>query len=434
MNRINNVCDFINVLQKYENNLTLDYPFEKHEKEYFDKIVELKLNNEPYTIYNDGYLLSRDDKAIMLMHPDIEITFEEKLNQYTKLRNIISPPQRSVEWFNARETCISASDMGCVLGVNKYEPSYKFIVKKVFGSSFETNNACYTGKKYENACALNYEFLNDVHLEEFGLLKHETISFLGASPDSIVSPFRRDMKTHTELIGRMIEIKCLTSRKLKTDGVIYGGVCPEYYYCQVQLQLECCNLNECDFIQYRIYEYENEEEYLKDSITENDYTSLTSKLEKSALIELMPKNLTMNDLIDGKYLKLQSVFDKATHIYPPKIDMSYMELKEWIEEQYMFYENHDSLKFHKVKYYRVDERLITLILRDKNFFEQNFNKMQKMWDYVLFLRNNPDKASLWKEYLDNEMRVYNDKAFYELDKLININVEPPSKKTKKTKK
>ena len=76
--------------------------------------------------------------------------------------------------------------------------------------------------------------------------------------------------------------------------------------------------------------------------------------------------------------------------------MSYMELKEWIEEQYMFYENHDSLKFHKVKYYRVDERLITLILRDKNFFEQNFNKMQKMWDYVLFLRNNPDKASLWK--------------------------------------
>jgi putative phage-type endonuclease len=411
-----NIINSVNDL----NNITMDESLEKYEYDYLKQMLFLKINGR-YNLYDDGYLLSRNDKALLFMHPYITSSYDEKLIQYNKLRAIISPEQRSKEWFEARHTCISASDMGCVLGLNKYEPPYKFLLKKVFKDTFETNKACYTGKKYENACVLNYEYLNDVHLEEFGLLKHETISFLGASPDSIVSPFKRDMTTKTELIGRMIEIKCLTSRKLNVDGNIYGNICPEYYYCQVQLQLECCDLNECDFIQYRIYEYEDKDEYLNDSVDYNDYTSLKSGLEKSILIELMPKHLEKEDYIDGKYLNIQAVYNKATHIYPPKIDMSYSELCDWLLMQEEYYENHETLKIYKIKYYRVDERLITLILRDKNFFNKNYNKMLKMWSYVLFLRSNLDKANLWKNYIESETRNYNNKIMDKLDEIMNSN-------------
>ena len=45
---------------------------------------------------------------------------------------------------------------------------------------------------------------NDVKVEEFGCIPHETIPFLAASPDGIV--------TSNKLNGRMIEIKNVVSR------------------------------------------------------------------------------------------------------------------------------------------------------------------------------------------------------------------------------
>ena len=48
-----------------------------------------------------------------------------------KLMSIEYPAQRSPEWFNMRESVISASDGGCVVGSNKLEAPYKFIMKKV---------------------------------------------------------------------------------------------------------------------------------------------------------------------------------------------------------------------------------------------------------------------------------------------------------------
>ena len=36
------------------------------------------------------------------------------------------------------------------------------------------------------------------------------------------------------------------------------------YWIQMQIQMEVCNLNECDFLETRFIEYENETEFLND--------------------------------------------------------------------------------------------------------------------------------------------------------------------------
>ena len=62
-----------------------------------------------------------------------------------------------------RSEKITASDSGTVLGQNKHEPIYSFLIKKVFGSTFETNEACYHGKKFENIVTLMYEYKYQKH-------------------------------------------------------------------------------------------------------------------------------------------------------------------------------------------------------------------------------------------------------------------------------
>jgi hypothetical protein len=56
----------------------------------------------------------------------------------------------------------------------------------------------------------------------------------------------------------MLEIKCPVTREIKTTGKLIGDMCPFYYYCQVQQQLICCELDVCDFWQCKLIEYKNE--------------------------------------------------------------------------------------------------------------------------------------------------------------------------------
>ena len=55
----------------------------------------------------------------------------------------------------------------------------------------------------------------------------------------------------------MLEIKNPTSREIT-------GIPKEDYWIQMQLQMETCNLNECDFLETVFKEYETEEEFMAD--------------------------------------------------------------------------------------------------------------------------------------------------------------------------
>ena len=167
----------------------------------------------------------------------------ETLNVETKVEKLLAieyPAQRSQGWFDMRNNKITASDTGTVLGNNKYEKQYNFILKKICDVPFTGKKACYHGKKYEQIATSIYEYRMNVRVEEFGLIGHPVHKFLGASPDGIVGKYKADGIHRTKLIGRMVEIKCPVTRKIITSGEIKDNICPIYYWTQVQQHSSCC--------------------------------------------------------------------------------------------------------------------------------------------------------------------------------------------------
>jgi putative phage-type endonuclease len=315
-----------------------------------------------------------------------------------------------------RNNMITASNCGSVIGECKYTSIKALLIDKIgLGEKFRENKFVYHGKKYEKIAIMIYENIYNSKVGEFGLIQHPTISYLGASPDGISMSLTLDGKLN-RLMGRMLEIKCPPARKIISVGKIKGDICPDYYWIQVQIQLECCNLDECDFVQVNIEEIDREE-YLKDCKSDTEeYISKKIGLEKGALLEFIPTKISDDDIdIKTGSVKMSLVYDKASFVYPPKIDMSNNEIDKWILAE--LDKKRDDVKLHRVIYWRILESSNTLILRDKVWFNESLPKLKEIWSYVEFLRNNMSIANEWKNYIDSLPKKYSDKI---MDKLYTL--------------
>ena len=315
--------------------------------------------------------------------------------QFEVIMNIPQPVQRSPEWFAAREGMMTASDIAVPLGLNKYEPQYKIILKKTGTNMYQDNKYVHHGKKYEPIATMMYEYRYNVKVTEFGLLPHPTIPFLGASPDGICSKYTMDGKRST-LIGRMLEIKCPFSRPIKLEGEIKGEICPIYYWIQVQIQLEVCELDECDFWQCTIEEYESRDEFVLDTDPIIPYISKEHQMEKGCVIQLLPKaRITEFCLWD------------AIYIYPPKLQMTPQEIDAWaISEINNLWKKKDDeheykdYVFDKILYWKFTRTSNVTINRDQEWFAENLPKLEQFWNYILFYRQNPDQLKELHEYIE----------------------------------
>lgn len=144
--------------------------------------------------------------------------------------------QRTPEWYAARQTLITASDCAAALGVKPFK-TYKGdiraeLLQKKLQAHFMTNVFVEHGVFYEDqARDAAMKVLNKKCLD-FGLVRHPTLPWLGASPDGITTD------------GIMIEVKCPLRRK-----IIPGDV-PHHYIAQCQVQLEVCDIDRLAFVQY----------------------------------------------------------------------------------------------------------------------------------------------------------------------------------------
>jgi putative phage-type endonuclease len=331
------------------------------------------------------------------IYDTLSVTYKNIVDKLNYLLTRPQPAQRSPEWFKTREEMITASD-GCnaIDEDKKYNKQFEFILKKCGkGEKFTDNVHTHHGKKYEKIAILIYEKRNNVKLLNFGLLKHKTINFLGASPDSICNILTL-VNAFTLLGGRMIEIKCPTTREILFKGPIDGVICPHQYWVQIQLQLECCDLDECDFWQCKIEEYDDKREFLNDCDPMNPYISKKKQLERGAIVQFLPKN--SDNEFDAKF------------IYPPHITMTPEELDGWIKSVQVCF-----LKSKAAKQYKIDKIIwwklavdnCTLIKRDKEWFEQKLPKLKDVWTYVEFFRKNPEKLEVWCKYIDTRKKKMN---------------------------
>jgi hypothetical protein len=92
------------------------------------------------------------------------------------------------------------------------------------------------GQRYEPVIRRMYERMNDVTVEEYDCVTHPKYPFLGASPDGIITSGKNR--------GRMAEIKCPNEASAVKDGLQVR----DEYWSQMQLQMEVCNLEECEYI------------------------------------------------------------------------------------------------------------------------------------------------------------------------------------------
>ena len=76
----------------------------------------------------------------------------------------------------------------------------------------------------------------DTKVGEFGCIPHPTYSVhIGASPDGINIASESNKR-----FGRMLEIKNIVNRDIT-------GIPKQEYWIQTQIQMETCDLDECDF-------------------------------------------------------------------------------------------------------------------------------------------------------------------------------------------
>lgn len=281
------------------------------------------------------------------------INFQEFKNRVTKikkyrkilkkLKTIPVIPQKSEEWLEARKNMISASDFAQALGDGKFGSSKQLIEKKcIDDDSVSKSNPIFEwGNMFEPICSDIYSELLNVKMYEFGLLKHPTRNYFGASPDGISN------------LGILLEIKAPYRRKI--DGEI-----PLQYFYQIQGQLEVTNLDECDFFECEFLRFENYNEYL------NEYNSKEYNYTGFIEVELINEN------------KKNFKYEITNNICSQKVSNN------------------------KIYYWILNKYNLKRVNRDQSFIDSKLEELNKIWNKIIEYRNDNE---LFQREVKNSMYI-----------------------------
>ena len=362
---------------------------EKTEEVYEDveDFVEEVINDffENYDIPHRQCPISSVDKL-----PDIEI-IKNKMNI---LKNTYQPEQRSSEWYEYRHNMITASNIWKVFGSESqfnsivYEKCIPFETGGTGGTSnVNTDSTLHWGVKYEPVSIMLYEYFYGTTVDSFGCIQHPKYKYIGASPDGIVND------PENERYGRMLEIKNIVNREIT-------GIPKEEYWIQMQVQLETCDLDECDFLETRFKEYENEAMFYRDIRTNN---ILVEKIDTISDVDV---NLSVENMIDGNdnsdmhCLAVPEVIEKETirgiilhfvkndfidssphYVYMQlDIDIDKNEIDEWIKNKKNELKSTHAL--YKTIYWYLDEYSCILVKRNRKWFSAAVPKIEEAWNTI----------------------------------------------------
>jgi putative phage-type endonuclease len=332
--------------------------------------------------------ISLRDKLIFYKNNMLPQFTESRLEfnraQVRRIEKMPQPVQRSPEWYEMRNSMLSASDWGTILGMNKYGGNKNQVLLKKCCDDipFFTNAAMQWGIKYEAVAIQIYEKRNQTTVIEFGCIRHPVHHFLGASPDGITAD------------GVMVEIKCPSSRVI--DGII-----PDGYYCQVQGQLEVCELDRCDFLECRILEYTDEDDYLTDCDNTGNFYNNQYGSEKGVVANFI-------DTIDNK----------SYYEYSP-IGLIGSELVQWKSQIMAKYRNQNRYLFEKFTYWYLERVSCIPIYRNQEWFNKALIELRDFWGKVCYYRNvgvDKLKEDIQKEKDDKVIQKQKDKEAKEVEK------------------
>lgn len=369
--------DFIQAMSDSISSILPDIPGLMYPNYDFD----LYLKNEVFQFFQchmdyDTYSEKYDNHIEQVFYTNKELTcrsykilnndfdhFEDHSQRIQYLKDVPQPAQKTDEWYTFRKQHLTGSNLWKVFGsestlrqliYEKLAPTSSSASKSSLG-----DNPLNWGHKYEPLSNALYERYNDVVVDEFGCIPHDSIAFLAASPDGIVTSKKNN--------GRMVEIKNVVSRVITQTPKMD-------YYIQMQIQMEVCQLDECDFVETKFIEYENVEDFEKDKY----------KVERGMIVVLVKDNC-------------QLVYE-----YSPLFENRRSRLDTFVQEVYDKYElNMDTLENHGIKwfrnvYWKLEQYSCVYVPRNKKWFDEALPQIQACWDTIEQERNDPDTDSYLK--------------------------------------
>ena len=308
-------------------------------------------------IETDEFVYIKDDNKIQETETQIEF-----------LKNIKQPKQRTPEWYQFRQNHITASNAykvfenetvrnqiiyeKCTAYVNEsdlkiqsesfFQNETVSVVVPTPTQNVNVNSPLHWGQKYEPISVLIYEKKYNTTITDFGCIEHPEYSFLAASPDGIntdkMSPY----------YGFMLEIKNPVSREI-------DGNPKKEYWIQCQLQMECCGLDNCHFLETKFFEYGNREEFNQDG----DYLHSVDGKDKGVILYLSKNG-------------------QPYYFYKP-LDMEENEFDVWGEK--IIDENEDKM-FVRYIYWKLDILSCIWLKRNKRWFSGNIGEIENTWSVI----------------------------------------------------
>tara|TARA_E500000331_G_scaffold196993_1_gene189286 strand:+ start:1501 stop:3021 length:1521 start_codon:yes stop_codon:yes gene_type:complete len=296
------------------------------------------------------------------------------------------PEQKTAEWYTFRNNLITASSLWKVFGTKSQVNNLIYEKCKPIDTSVHIrNNTCtegpmHWGVKYEPVTVQIYEKIFDTTVGEFGCIPHPTHSYIGASPDGI------NIAPNSKRFGRMLEIKNIVNREIT-------GIPKQEYWIQTQIQMETCDLDECDFVETRFKEYDTADTFFGD--TKRDYRGVILHF-----IERPPSEI-------NEETQLSNI---PYYVYMPlDIPLQKCDINKWIDIQKtnMYVDNR---VLFSVKYWYLDEISCVYIPRNRVWFSNAVPRIQKIWDTIIKERVDgyEHRASKKRQVSDRSMSIVSD--------------------------
>jgi len=292
---------------------------------------------------------------------------DDVCKQIDKLKNIPQPKQKTPEWHEFRYNLITASNIWKAVSSDAqrnsliYEKCKPLNMNQLNNNGSNTESAFHWGIKYEQVTVLIYEHMFQTKLYDFGCIRHPVYEFIGASPDGINCDF-----TNEQRYGRMLEIKNIVNREIT-------GIPKEEYWIQTQIQMETCDLDDCDFVETRFKEFENEDDFYKDQ--EHEY--------KGVVLHFIVKtlNMTQQQITEN----LANINNPVYKYMPVDVSCDKETIGLWIDREK---EMSPHLTLFKVDYWYLDEFSCVLIERNRLWFQSALPIIRETWNTILEERKN----------------------------------------------
>jgi len=333
-------------------------------------IYDVKQPSEKYVIdKNVLYYLTEKNK--------LDSIYNERRYKLENLKKLKLPDQRTPEWYSLRKKILTASSFASALDKCHFTSRDELLLGKIEDQPYVSNPITEWGVKYEDVAIMFYEELYKVKVLDFGLVPHPDFDIFGASPDGIC-----DDNGNNEYIARMVEIKCPPKRKF-TKSV------PEHYWMQMQGQLEVCDLDECDFLQVKIEEYETFEDYVGDSF------EIDGEIQNGRTTLNFPKGVVATYKVNDNL-----IYDYCN------LNKSNNEIKEWID--YRKKNNLDELKkkdnILEFKFWSIKRFECTLVKRDQEWWNNSINEILKFSKDLEYYKKDNNIEILKKKIEESKKR------------------------------